>query len=446
MTTTREQRRLSLFDATMLVMGGILGIGIFFNPSTVAREVPGEGAYLLMWGLGAVAALSGAMTFAELSAAYPRTGGWYVFLREAFGRLPAFLFAWVVLLVVSTGACALVARFFAAQVAALLGAGPRVEVAISGAVVLAVTGVGLAGIKSGALFQNLCMLLKIGAIGTFIVTGLALYAGAPEAAVVAEVDRTSTGLVDGMLGASLAVLFSYGGWQLISYIAPSVEDPERNLPRAIVIGVAGVALIYLLVNLAYVRVLGMGGLATQEGGPMAVRMAERAVGGTVGTTFVTAAMAVSALGFLVATLITTPGIYVAMAREGLFLASFGRLHPATGAPALALLTQAALVLAYLAWSVVDRSHVETLTGAVVFAEWIFHGLAGLALIAIGRRGGASRPFRSPLFPLFPATYAAIAAAVVLGNLVTTRPAVTMLGIGVLAAGAVAYVPWTRAAR
>ncbi|MEM1447685.1 MAG: amino acid permease [Planctomycetota bacterium] len=445
-TTTRDRRQLSLFDATMLVMGGILGIGIFFNPATVAREVPTEGAYLLMWGLGAVAALSGAMTFAELSAAYPRTGGWYVFLREAFGRLPAFLFAWVVLLVVSTGACALVARFFAAQVATLTGAGSSVEVAIAGTVVLAVTGVGLAGIKSGALFQNLCMLLKIGAIGTFIVTGLALFGGPPEMPVVEAADRTSEGLVDGMLGASLAVLFSYGGWQLLSYIAPSVENPERNLPRAIVIGVSGVAVIYLLVNLAYVRVLGMGGLASQSGDAMAVRMAELAIGSSAGATFVTAAMAVSALGFLVATLITTPGIYVAMAREGLFLESFGRLHPSTGAPVLALLTQAALVLAYLAWSVIDRSHVDTLTGAVVFAEWIFHGLAGLALISIGRRAGAERPFRSPFFPLFPVTYTAIAVAVVLGNLVATRPAVTMLGLGVLAVGAVAYVPWTRAAR
>lgn len=439
--TDAAPRKLSLFDATMLVMGGILGIGIFFNPADIAREVPEPGPYLTMWALGALAALSGAMTFAELSAAYPRTGGWYVFLREAFGRCVAFLFAWVVLLVVSTGACALVARFFAAQVGELAGLGAGGELAVAAGVVVAVTGVGLAGLKSGALFQNLCMLLKIGAIGTFIVFGLALFAGAPEAAAVAEVDRASTGLVDGMLGASLSVLFSYGGWQLISYIAPSVEDPERNLPRAIVIGVAGVAVIYLLVNLAYLRVLGIGGLAARADGTMANRMAELALGPSVGASFVAAAMAVSALGFLVATLITTPGVYVAMAREGLFLPAFARLHPRTGAPAVALLTQGALVLLYLGWSAYDESHVDTLTKAVVFAEWIFHGLAGVALIALARRLGPARPFRSLWFPLFPATYAALAAAIVVGNLVVIRSQVTMLGVGVLLVGWVVFRAW-----
>ncbi|MEM6672354.1 MAG: amino acid permease [Planctomycetota bacterium] len=441
--TPGPAKKLTRFDATMLVMGGILGIGIFFNPADVAREVPSEGPFLAMWLLGALAALSGAMTFAELSAAFPRTGGWYVFLREGFGRRPAFLFAWVVLLVVSTGACALVADFFATQTCALFGAGDGAHVWIAASVVVGITGLALSGLKSGALFQNLCMLLKIAAVATFIVFGLAVFRGGPELAVVAEVDRDSTGLVDGMLGASLSVLFSYGGWQLISYIAPAVEDPERTLPRAIVVGVAGVAVIYLLINLAYLRVLGIGGLATHEGPPMATRMAELSLGGSAATTFVTAAMAVSALGFLVATLITTPGIYVAMANEGLFMKSFGRMHPTTGAPVLALVTQATLVLAYLAWSVFDKAHVKTLTGAVVFAEWIFHGLAGLALIALAPRLGPDRPFKSRFFPLFPATYAAIAAAVVVGNLVATEPAITMLGLGVLAAGVVAYELWTR---
>lgn len=444
--TDATTRKLSLFDATMLVMGGILGIGIFFTPPEIAREVTEPGAYLAMWGLGAVAALSGAMTFAELSAAYPRTGGWYVFLREAFGARTSFLFAWVVLLVVSTGACALVARFFSAQVAQLAGLGPTGDLVVAACIVLLVTGIGLAGLKSGALFQNLCMLLKVAAAGTFIVFGLALFAEPAQAVVVDAADRTSNGLVDGMLGASLSVLFSYGGWQLISYIAPAVEDAERNLPRAIVMGVAGVAVIYLLVNLAYLRVLGIGGMAAQGDQGMANRMAELTLGANLGATFITIAMAVSALGFLAATLITTPGIYVAMAREGLFLRAFGRMHPRTGAPVVALVTQCVLVLLYLAWSAYDKAHVDTLTGAVVFAEWIFHGLAGLALITLARRLGPDRPFRSLWFPLFPATYAALAAAIVVGNLVVTSPKVTMLGVGVLAVGWCVHAQWKPAPR
>jgi len=443
-----EPKPLTLFDATMLVMGGIIGIGIFFNPAAIARNVPSEGAYLAMWALGALAAMCGAMTFAELSAAFPRIGGWYVWLREAFGSLTAFLFAWVVLFVVSTGACALVARFFAAQVGALFLApsspGSAVDmrlIAIAAVSVMGVTGLALMGLKSSALFQNLCMLMKLGAVGTFIVAGLALFAGEPASTTVAAADLTSTSLPAGMLAASLSVLFSYGGWQLLSYIAPSVRDPQKNLPRAIVLGVSGVALIYLLINLAYLRVLGIGGLAATSGTPMAVRMANAALGEGIGTTFVTAAMAVSALGFLVATLITTPGIYVAMAREGLFFPAFGRLHARTQAPTLALCLQCALVLAYLAWSVGDEAFVESLTGAVVFAEWIFHGLAGAALITLVRRGTSSRPFKSPLFPLFPALYVAIAVAVVIGNLATTTrkdPQVTLLGVGVMALGVAAH--------
>ncbi|QDV06500.1 Serine/threonine exchanger SteT [Planctomycetes bacterium Poly30] len=446
---SQAPRQLSLFDATMLVMGGIIGIGIFFNPASIARAVPSEGAYLLMWGLGTVAALSGAMTFAELSASFPRTGGWYVWLREAFGGMTAFLFAWVVLLVVSTGACALVARFMGEQISALFGGGLRVEVGSAALAVVGVTALALSGLKSSALFQNLCMLAKLGAVFTFVIGGLALFADPPAAVEVAAVDRTSKTLGGGMLAASLSVLFSFGGWQLLSYIAPSVKDPQKNLPRAIVIGVAAVAGIYFLVNLAYLRVLGLGGLAvsdTEEVGSMAVRMAEAILGASHGATFVNAAIAVSALGFLVATLITTPGIYVAMAREGLFVKAFGRVHPTTGAPALALLTQCGLVLAYLAYSLFDQTAIGTLTKAVVFAEWIFHCLAGLALIVLVRRGTADRPFKSPLYPLFPVTYALIAAAVVIGNLfATTRsePAVTLLGVLVLALGAATYVPWSR---
>lgn len=464
-----QPRQLSLFDATMLVMGGIIGVGIFFTPSEIARAVPSEGAYLGMWALGALAAMSGAMTFAELSAAFPRVGGWYVWLREAFGAMAAFLFAWVVLLVVSTGACALVAQFFAAQVGELFltplpppeavpaaAAGAETihqvdyrVVGIAAGVVVFVTSLALMGLKSGAIFQNLCMFMKLGAVGTFVVAGLAIYNGVPAADAVAAADMTSTSLPKGMLAASLSVLFSYGGWQLLSYIAPSVKDPQTNLPKAIVMGVSGVAVIYLLINLAYIKVLGIGGIAASEGPPMAVRMANAALGEGVGATFVTAAMAVSALGFLVATLITTPGIYVAMSREGLFFKAFGYLHPTTGAPVLALLSQCALALGYIAWSVGDRAFVESLTGAVVFAEWIFHGMAGLALIVLVNRAGTERPFKSPLFPLFPVLYVAIAIAVVIGNLVTTTgddPRVTLIGVVILALGALVFSALHRSTR
>ncbi|MEO0663211.1 MAG: amino acid permease, partial [Planctomycetota bacterium] len=279
--------------------------------------------------------------------------------------------------------------------------------------------------------------------GTFVLTGLGLVAGVPEHAAIAQADAAPDGSgFGGLFGASLAVLFSYGGWQLIGYVAPSVSNPQRNLPRAIVVGVAGVLAIYLVLNVAYLRVLGLEGLARSDGPPMAVRMANATLGDAAGVTFVHAAMAVSALGFLVATLITTPGIYVAMAREGLFVPALGRTHATTGAPVPALLTQCAFALGYLAWSHGDSAFVQSLQGAVVFAEWIFHGLAGAALIVLVRRAGTERPFKSPLFPLFPALYAALAVLVVVGNLWTQlgsdEPEVVLIGVLVVALGALAY--------
>jgi APA family basic amino acid/polyamine antiporter len=441
MRSMPTQKSLSLLDATMLVMGGIIGVGIFFTPGKVAAALPETGPFLVAWALGAVAALAGAMTFAELCAAYPRTGGWYVFLREAFGRFPAFLFAWVVLFVISTGACALVARFFGNQVAALAGEGaPRwLPTAAGAAALVGITCVALTGVKSSARFQNGCMALKLAAIGTLVVLGFTWVAeGASSVAAPVEA-LPGRGLASGFLAASLPVLFAFGGWQLLSYIAPEVRDPQRTLPRAIVLGVAGVALVYLCVNLAYLRVIGIEGLATDPN--FATTVAMRALG-EHGGRFLTAAMTVSAFGFLVATLIATPGVYVAMAREGLFPRVFGQLHARTGAPAVALAAQCAMALVYLS---LGEQSVGRLTDAVVFAEWIFHALCGLALLKLARGLGSARPFVSPLYPLFPVLYTVIAACVVVGNLLTNDRKMTGIGLGVLAIGAAVYWPWTRVA-
>ena len=313
-------------------------------------------------------------------------------------------------------------------------------VAVAGSAIIFVTCLGAIGLKSGALFQNVCMTMKLLAIGTFVVAGLS-FAQAGDVSSVPPVLAEGPAPT-GLFAASLAVLFSYGGWQLLSYIAPSVRDPQRNLPRAIVVGVGGVVAIYFLINLAYLRVLGLDGLAQTGGQPMADRMARATLGDAFGATFVTAAMAVSALGFLVATLITTPGIYVAMAREGLFWPALGKANPYTGAPVLALVVQCTLALGYLAWTVGDATFVRSLTGAVVFAEWIFHGLAGAALIVLARRNKGPRPFRSPFYPLFPALYIAIAAVVVIGNLsdqlTSDEPEVVLIGLCVVFLGALAY--------
>lgn len=433
-------RKLTLFDATMLVMGSIIGVGIFFKPHGVASLVPEAGPYFTMWILGGVAALAGAFTFAELAASIPRTGGWYVFLREGFGPMAAFLFAWVILLVTSTGASASVAEFGAQRLETLLGFEDESALRrrlIAAAMILAITGVAWSGVKSAAVVQNLCMVAKLVAIFAFVFASLALFG---EPALRAEPTvLPEEPLVRRMVAASLPVLFTYGGWQLVTYIAPNVDRPQRTLPLAIVFGVAGVCVVYLLFNLAFVRVLGMGALS--ESRDVAALLATSTLGDT-GALFLEGAMAISAIGFLVAVILTTPGIYVAMAREGLFLRFVGRTSASTGAPTVALSIQAGVILTYLAVSGDLR---DELGDAVVFAEWIFHLLVGLALLRLRHtRPDLERPFRSPLYPLFPVLYVLIASGVVIGNLVASPARITALGLGVLALGAVAYQGWRKA--
>ena len=437
---SRAPKQLSLFDATLLVMGGIIGVGIFFMPGKVAALLPEAGPYFGMWILGALAALAGAMTFAELAGTLPKSGGWFVFIHTGFGPLAAFLFAWIVLLVISTGACAIVADFCAQQWWTLLAPEHEPSFAerrgLAGALILGVSACAWRGMRSGVLLQNLCMLAKLVALAVFIIAGLAFFQGPALQPLPSSVPATP--LAGRMISATLPVLFTFGGWQLITYIAPHVKDAPRNLPRAIIMGVVGVSVVYLALNAAYVRVLGMGGLADSANAPAELALITLGPGGQA---FLTAAMGVSALGFLVATLVTTPGIYVAMARMGLFFQAAGRVHAASGAPRVALTIQAGLCCVYLC---VSADVIDRLGHSVVFAEWIFHGLTGLALLRLRRlRPDLPRPFRSPLYPLFPLLYVLMASGVVLGNLLTSPTGVTGLGLGLLALGALVYLPWRR---
>jgi len=438
MSAAATRKQLNLFDATMLVMGGIIGVGIFFNPQSIAQLVPNPTAYFGMWIFGGIGALAGAMTFAELAATFPRSGGWFVFLQEAFGPASAFLFAWIVLFVVSTGASAVVADFSAAQFVALAwpnGDAPEGAHMLFGAsILLGITLIGLSGIKRGAVLQNVVMLLKLSAFAIFVVSGLVFAAPSDPTPVVTQ-PVASGSLATGLIRASLPVLFSFGGWQLLTYIAPSVRDPQRTLPRAIVLGILGVITVYLSVNAAFVHVLGMSDLASLDN--FTSEMARRSLGAS-GELFLTAAMAISSLGVCAAILITTPGVYVAMAQRGLFLKSFGREHPRTGAPVLALGVQGAVALAYFAWG-----RAGLLVDAAVFTEWIFHAQCGLALIALRKwRPELPRPYKSWAYPFFPVLYAVLAFGVVGGSLVLGDRDTTALGLSVLGAGLLVYVPWS----
>jgi len=426
---------LGLFSATMMVVGGIIGSGIFLNPAIVAARVGTGGLTLATWILGGVVALIGSLIFAELGAWRPVAGGGYVYLRDGYGRLPAFLYGWTLLLVIATGAIAAVAVTFANYTAALLGwtAESRVPLAIAAIVVLSL--VNYLGVKPGAVTQNVFTLLKLAALGFLIVAGLT---GSPPASTPAAVPGSSQTVLS--VGAALVpVLFAFGGWQQTNFIAEELVEPQRNLPRALVAGVSLVVVVYLLANLAYLRTLGVTGLA---GSSAPAADALRARFGPSGGNLISAGIAISSFGFLNLVILVSPRVYRTMAADGLFLPSLARLHPRYRTPAAAIGFQGA-------WAVL-----LTLTGRysdlldyVVFGDWIFFGSTAATLFvfrARARRGSEKGDirFRMPGYPVAPLIFILAAAYVVVGS-VASNPGNAARGATLIALGVPVFLFWDR---
>jgi APA family basic amino acid/polyamine antiporter len=400
-TATGELRReLGVFSAAMLVVGGIIGSGIFFTPSETARELPTAGWVLVVWALGGVVAFAGALTYAELGALIPDAGGAYVYIRESFGKLPAFLYGWMSLLLIASGAIAAVALGFAGYVerfVSLDAVGGRIGVAI--VAIIALSAVNYLGITPGAVVQNIMTVAKIVALAVLILGGLALWTrmGAPLPLPVAPAPRTS--LLAGMGAAFVPVLFTIGGWQQMNMVAGEIRDPGRNIPRALAIGIAIVVACYLGANAAYLRALGRDGLAasTAVAADTATRMF-----GAGGATFISLAAMVSIFGFVNVTILANSRIVYAMARDGLFLPAAARVHPRFGSPHVAIGVMAAWSIALL---LLARGDVGTLLSGVVFADWIFFGLGGASVFALRRvRPDAPRPYRTAGYPVVPALF------------------------------------------
>ena len=449
MSGPETKRQLTAFDATLLVMGGIIGIGIFFTPQRVAELAHEPWAFLALWAFGGAIAMCAAFTFAELGGTFPKSGGWFVFLHEAFGPFTAFLFAWVVLATISTGAIAAIVGFCAGQMHIVFptwfgDTGSASHTAFALGVIVFLTVLTTFGVKRAAILQNICMVTKLVVIAGLVLCGLIFFTPAEVTPAVDAAAEAAAGVAAapplplwrGMLLALLPVFFSYGGWQLLCYVAPEIKDPARTLPRAIVFGVLGVIAVYMLANFAFLRVLGIDGIA---GDPtFAATLAERSVGET-GKRLLAAGMAVSALGVAAVNVIVGPWLYVAMAKEKLFFGAVGRLHPRTGAPVVALLLQGTLAIGYF-----FASTLRELVDSVVFIEWVFHGLAALALLRLrALRPSLPRPFRSFAYPLAPLVYLVAAVLVVGGTLWQADWSVKGQALAATAVGAVVYWPWRR---
>ena len=426
------RRELGLFSATMSVVGGIIGSGIFINSSIVAQRLPSAGWVLAAWGAGGVVALLGAFIFAELGQRMPKVGGGYAYLREAFGPLPGFLYGWALLLIMATGAAAAVAMTFATYLQALTGFAPSFIPAIAASALLLLSALNMAGVRPAAWTLNVLTVLKLAALVTLIGAGLLL--GADAAAVTTPHPAPSTQQAPIYLAfasALVPILFSYGGWQQTNFVAEEIREPETTLPRALLLGVLIVVAVYCLANAAYLRTLGHAGLA-QSTAPAGDTMA--AVLGPWGRTFITAGITISTFGFLDLVILVSPRVYQAMAADGLFFKSFARISPTTGTPMTAIAFQGLWAVALL----FTKSYGQLLD-YVTFADWIFFGATAVTLLVLRRRP-APPGYRAPVAPVAVALFVASAAYVVIGS-IRADPGNALRGAGLLALGIPVFLFW-----
>jgi APA family basic amino acid/polyamine antiporter len=430
---TKVRRQLGVFDATMLVMGGIVGSGIFMNPSVVARHVRTPFLILGVWVAGGALALLGAFIWAELATRLPGAGGQYLYLREAYHPVVAFVYGWVLLLVTQTGGMAAVAVTFARYYREISGV-TWSDSAIAAAVLLGLTAINCLGARAGSNVQSALMLLKMGAIAAMVAAGMALGGGTIHPLPL--LDRPlSLGLLGAIGAASIPVAFAYGGWQTATFVAGEMRNPARDLSRGLVAGVAGVVVLYLAVNVVCLKVLGPDGLAATRTPATAVM---RAAMGERGAWWIAVGIAISTLGFLSQGMLTAPRVYNAMARDGLFFESVGRLSPRTGAPVTAIVLQgiAATAIAF-------SGKYEQILNYEVSVDFISFSLAAGALFLFRRQGrGSGRIYRAPGHPYTTALFVAACVGIV-ASTVITDPLNSARGWGIMLTGVPVYWYWNR---
>jgi basic amino acid/polyamine antiporter, APA family len=435
-------RVLGAFDAFSVVVGGIVGVGIFFTPSRVAQITGSGGLALLAWAIAGAIVLCGALALAELGGLYHGSGAHYTILRDAYGPLPAFLYVFCNATAIQAGAIAIIAIVCAINVGIAAGGGPpqgAALFAIAGAMIVGLTAANIAGVRVGSGIQNVTALAKVlTLLAVTVLAALSTPEGAPhaDAAVIVGGSLPHAGVVVSVLAALVPAFFTFGGWQQALWIAGEVREPRRTLPRALVGGVLAVIVVYLLANWAYLRLLGAQGVA---GSQALAADAVAAVWPSVGRRVVAAAVAVSAFGVLNAQLLSGPRLVHGMARDGRFFPVFGVLGARTGTPvaAIALIGGMALLLLLAAG---PQGVIGRLLNGVVFIDGIFFVLTGAALFVLRRtRPDADRPVRVPGYPVVPLVFVIGEVGVVAGSYLDPEVrGATLIGLAWIAAGAVLY--------
>ena len=437
-TATKPRRQLGLFDATMIVMGGIVGAGIFANPSEVAHRVHTPFLILGVWVLGGDFAMCGAFIWAELATRLPAAeGGQYVYLREAYHPAVAFVYGWGLLLVTQTGGMAAVAVIFASYFRALTGVEWN-DSAIAATVLLVLTGINCFGARAGSNVQSVFMLLRIAAIAGLVILGFAL-GGSSTKSEPLLAPPFSFGVLASIGSAMVPIAFAYGGWQTSTFVAGEMRDARRDLSRGLLMGVAGVVILYLAVNFVCLRVLGPAGLdATTT--PASDVM--RAALGSRGAQWIAAGIAISTLGFLSQSMLTGPRVYYAMARDGLFFASVGKLSQRSRAPVVAIMLQglAAIVIAC------SGTYGQILNFEVT-VDFIFFAMTAASLFILRRRqiGFDTVTFRVPGHP-FTTILFVLSCVGIVGSAIVASPPNSAIALGIMLAALPIYYYWRKLRR
>ena len=423
-------RTLGVWTAGAVVVGSTIGSGIFRVPTDVAAAVGTTGGIALLWILGAVIALCGALTLAELAVMLPRSGGIYVFIREAWGPLPAFLFGWTRMLVIQPAVLGAIALIFASYTETFVSAGETGERMIAATLLLALTAFNYRSTRWGAAIQNVSTFAKLATL-----VGLALVAfafGNPATGAFAAAEW-GVAAASGMGGALVVIMWTYDGWADLTYMAGEVRDPKRVLPRALIGGTLAVVATYLLVNAAYLYVLTVPEVA---GSPLVAADTATRVFGTAGASVAAALVLLSTFGALNGSLMTGPRIFFALADDRLFFRSVASVHPTFRTPHVAIALAGLLGVCY-----VSVRNFEQLAQAFVLGMWPFYVLAVAAVFRMRHRSPqVQHPFRVPGYPLVPAIFL-VASAGMLGDALFREPVATLLGFAVICAGIPVYFIW-----
>lgn len=428
-------RVIGTVGSTALVVGIIIGSGIFLVPHNVAEQVGSVRSLLLVWVLGGALALAGALSLAELGAAMPEAGGIYIYLREAYGKLPAFLYGWGALLVIESGSVATLAVAFGIYSANFVPLSPVGQKIIACAAIGVLVVVNIAGAREGSAVQTLFTVAKL--IGLAAIMGFALFFRRPHHFTSLPVLPTPHTSLSSFGVALIGVLWAYSGWHALSFSAGEVKDPGRALPRGYFLGMIIVVAVYLGANVAYLRALPLPALAEYQ------RVASRAMrifAGPAGATFVSALILCSIFGAINGTLLSGPRTYFAMARDGHFFSSVGRVHPRFKTPVLAILIEGVWAMALAA-----SGSYEQLYTYVIFSAWIFYAACILAVLVLRRRvPSLNRPYRVWGYPVLPVAFA-VAALAVVGNTIVREPGESIVGLLIILVGIPIYFIWKKRA-